>query len=134
MNKLISLSSEGKFSIIDSVVDKVSVSQVCSKKAKTEQQGKSSSLSSSDGDKTSSYEVISTLKQNAGSTTQQFEIIEEEEDEDLNEDEALEEIKRAEENYEQNNGPINQGEEKKDEKQIIKLEIKDLDMNLTLSK
>lgn len=58
MNKLISLSSEGKFSIIDSVVEKVS--------KKTEERKGTTENSSS-------VEVIpSTLK---GTTTQQFEAI-----------------------------------------------------------
>ena len=54
MNKLISLSSEGKFSIIDSVVEKVS--KITEEKKK-----------SSDGGKSSSYEMILTAKK--GSTT-----------------------------------------------------------------
>jgi hypothetical protein len=54
MNKLISLSSEGKFSIIDSVVEKVS--KITEEKKK-----------SSNGGKSSSYEIILTAKK--GSTT-----------------------------------------------------------------
>lgn len=53
MNKLISLTSEGKFSIIDSVVEKVS---------KTSEEKKNSS-----NGKSSSYDIISTAKK--GSTT-----------------------------------------------------------------
>lgn len=53
MNKLISLSSEGKFSIIDSVVEKVS---------KITEEKKNDSV-----EKSSSYEVISTAQK--GSTT-----------------------------------------------------------------
>lgn len=73
MNKLISLSSEGKFSIIDSVVDKVS--------KKTEEK-KIQSV-----EKSSSYEVISTAQKE--STTKQFDIIEEV-DEEMNEEEEIE--------------------------------------------
>ena len=54
MNKLISLSSEGKFSIIDSVVEKVSKITEVKKE-------------SSDGGKSSWYDIISTAKK--GSTT-----------------------------------------------------------------
>jgi hypothetical protein len=54
MNKLISLSSEGKFSIIDSVVEKVS--KITEEKKK-----------SSNGGNSSSYEIILTAKK--GSTT-----------------------------------------------------------------
>ena len=60
MNKLISLSSEGKFSIIDSVVEKVSKKSAEKKKSE-------------------SYEVLSTAKK--GSTTQQFDVIDEEDEE-----------------------------------------------------
>ena len=54
MNKLISLSSEGKFSIIDSVVEKVS--KITEEKKKSSNDGKSSS-----------YEIILTSKK--GSTS-----------------------------------------------------------------
>lgn len=68
INKLISLSSEGKFSIIDSVVDKM---------LKKTEEKKISSV-----EKSSSYEIISTAQKEG--STQQFDIIEEEdEDEEM---------------------------------------------------
>ena len=70
MNKLISLSSEGKFSIIDSVVEKVSASKTLKNPE--------------------SYEVIPTKEPTQ--KTSEFEVIEE----DLNEEEVLEEIKEVE--------------------------------------
>ena len=74
MNKLISLSSEGKFSIIDSVFEKVS--------KKTEEK-KNKSV-----DKSSDQEILSSV-QKGSTTTQQFDIIEEE-DEEINEEEEIE--------------------------------------------
>ena len=63
MNKLISLSSEGKFSIIDSVVEKVSKITEEKKVSKITEEKKESS----DGGKSSWYDIISTAKK--GSTT-----------------------------------------------------------------
>jgi hypothetical protein len=104
MNKLISLSSEGKFSIIDSVVEKVS--------KKTEERKKSES-----------YEILSSAKK--GSSTQQFDVIEEEDEEALIEEEGLQEIKKAEEAE-----GIKEEVVEKYEKQLVSLAIKGLDMKL----
>jgi hypothetical protein len=100
MNKLISLSSEGKFSIIDSVIEKVSSSQ---KPNVTVSGSSSKTTPPQSSEKSSSYEIINAVSGTStakkGTTTQQFEIIEEEEneEEEMIEKVALENIKEIEE-------------------------------------
>ena len=77
MNKLISLSSEGKISIIDSVVDKVSKGELSKKKKQSEE--KKSEISKE------YVEALSQLKIESINASSTFQIIEE-----LDEEEALE--------------------------------------------
>lgn len=115
---MISLSSEGKFSLIDSVVEKVS---------KIAEEKKNLSV-----EKSSSYEIISSTDKK-GSTSQKFEIIEEEDEEEIIDEQDIEKV-------------IAEVEEKKEEevkrhkpaakyqKQLVTLKIEPLDLKMKDSK
>ena len=89
MNKLISLSSEGKFSMIDSVVKKVCKIP--------EQENKSSNLEQSNScwENFTFKEIVPPIKKDKNS--QQFDIVDEEDEYALIEEQGLEELKKAEE-------------------------------------
>ena len=129
MNKLISLSSEGKFSIIDSVVDKVSKGQLSKKKdaSKGEEEEKGSS-SGKPLQTTKEFEdlmaqmKIESLKDSSNS---KFEVIEE-----VDEDAAMAEIDIIEKADSTNLDAVVVEEEEK-ESHRLKLEIvAEIDMSL----
>ena len=118
MNKLISLSSEGKFSIIDSVVEKVSTGSFGKKQAPE-------SLKAPVESKTSTFELVSKPKTDE---TSKFEVIEEE----INEDEALEEIKEVEKEHGVPEEVV-LADETEDKKIKVELKIKKIDMSLKVA-
>ena len=123
MNKLISLSSEGKFSIIDSVVEKVSAGQFSKKGEESKSKEAQSSVKTSE-----EFEKVD-ISRVAGSTSQ-FEIITEE----VDEDEALEVIDKEEittSNLDEIRArKLLEDQQNHTEKQILNLEIKSLDHSL----
>ena len=123
MNKLISLSSEGKFSIIDSVVEKVSSGQFSKKGEESKSKEAQSSVKTSE-----EFEKVD-ISQVAGSTSH-FEIITEE----VDEDEALEVIDKEEitiSNLDEIRArKLLEDQQNHTEKQILNLEIKSLDHSL----
>ena len=123
MNKLISLSSEGKFSIIDSVVEKVSAGQFSKKGEESKSKEAQSSVKTSE-----EFEKVD-ISRVAGSTSH-FEIITEE----VDEDEALEVIDKEEittSNLDEIRArKLLEDQQNHTEKQILNLEIKSLDHSL----
>ena len=123
MNKLISLSSEGKFSIIDSVVEKVSAGQFSKKGEESKSKEAQSSVKTSE-----EFEKVD-ISRVAGSTSH-FEIITEE----VDEDEALEVIDKEEittSNLDEIRArKLLEDQRNHTEKQILNLEIKSLDHSL----
>ena len=84
MNKLISLSSEGKFSIIDSVIEKVSAGQFSKKVDQSKSAAQSMKSSSSSMQTSEEFEKV--FASHKDGSTSKFEVITEE----VDEDEALE--------------------------------------------
>ena len=123
MNKLISLSSEGKFSIILSVVEKVSAGQFSKKGEESKSKEAQSSVKTSE-----EFEKVD-ISRVAGSTSH-FEIITEE----VDEDEALEVIDKEEittSNLDEIRArKLLEDQQNHTEKQILNLEIKSLDHSL----
>ena len=127
MNKLISLSSEGKFSIILSVVEKVSAGQFSKKGEESKSKEAQSSVKTSE-----EFEKVD-ISRVAGSTSH-FEIITEE----VDEDEALEVIDKEEittSNLDEIRArKLLEDQQNHTEKQILNLEIKSLDHSLAQAK
>ena len=115
MNKLITLTSQGKFSLIETVVDKLGAKKPGKKEEKKKEEAPSDSWT----------DVVSKANQKPST----FSPINEEDE--FNEEEALEEVKKEEERERLEKGEELQ-EEEKEEKQIVTLEIQKLDKNLAL--
>ena len=113
MNKLITLTSQGKYSLIETVVEKLGAKKP-SKPSKQEEKKKEESPV----DQWSEVVSKTNLKTSTFSP-----IVEEDE---FNEEEALEEVKKEEEKERAKKGETPE-EEEKEEKQIISLDIQKLD-------
>jgi hypothetical protein len=118
MNKMINLTTEGKYSLIETVVDKLTKKQEAKK---TEKKEKKKEPAQAD-------DWVSVLSKTRHQDTQKFAPIKEEDE--ILEEEALEEIKKEEERERAEKGEVVE-EEEKEEKQIVTLPIKKLPTKLT---
>ena len=121
MNKLISLSSEGKFSIVDSVIEKVEKGTLGKKSNDT----KSVEIIS---EESKTFQVFSSLNEN----TSKFEVIKEaEEEEDAQEKEILEEIKAQERAANPGAEDVDMVDVEEADKYAVVLQKKPLDTKMT---